>query len=56
MEEEEQKGVVLLYSYGRGHDRKCQKVPKIIREDKAARPMHGDCSQFSQQITREVTC
>lgn len=47
--EQEQKEAVLLCSYGRGHDRKLQKVPKIRREDKVARPVCGACSQFSQQ-------
>ena len=49
MGEEEQKEAVLLCSYGRGHDGTFQKVPKIRRENKVARPMCGAYSQFSQQ-------
>lgn len=49
MGEKEQKEAVLLCSCGRQHDGKFQKVPKIRREDNAARPVCGACSQFSQQ-------
>lgn len=49
MGEEEQKEAVLQCSCGRQHEGKFQKVPKIRREDKVARPVRGACSQFSQQ-------